>query len=69
MTKRLLPLVWVTASVILSGCGQVMERLSGKNDQEASGLATGKCRGSDSSLTPNTSRNASAFFSPAEDSH
>ena len=36
MTKRLLPLVWVTASVILSGCGQVMERLSGKNDQEAS---------------------------------
>ena len=36
MTKRLLPLIWVTASVFLSGCGQVMERLSGKNDQEAS---------------------------------
>jgi uncharacterized protein YceK len=36
MAKGLLPLVWVTASVIVSGCGQVMERLSGKNDQEAS---------------------------------
>ena len=64
MAKGLLPLTWVTASVIVSGCGQVMERLSGKNDQEASRQAPATSYLQQTAPAPQAESQAKALVEP-----
>lgn len=64
MAKRLLPLVWVTASVVVSGCGQVMERLSGKDDQEASRQAPATSYPQQTTPAPQAESPAKALVEP-----
>jgi hypothetical protein len=64
IAKRLVPVVWVTASVVMSGCGQVMERLSGKNDQETSRQAPVTSSPRQTTPAPQTASQAKGLVEP-----